>query len=132
MEVFLFKFQMSKNNMLRSCKGSVYWMSPEVINPKKMYGPSADIWSLGCTVLEMLTRQIPFPNVEWTNAFFMIGRGEQPPIPNYLSKEAQDFIGQCVRVDPDNRPSASQLLEHPFVNRPAGNRLPEVALPTSK
>jgi len=124
--------EMSKINMLRSCKGSVYWMSPEVINPKKMYGPSADIWSLGCTVLEMLTRQIPFPNVEWTNAFFMIGRGEQPPIPNYLSKEAQDFIGQCVRVDPDNRPSASQLLEHPFVNRPAGNRLPEVALPTSK
>nr|CAB3493552.1 unnamed protein product [Digitaria exilis] len=109
---------MSKINMLRSCKGSVYWMAPEVINPKKMYGPSADIWSLGCTVLEMLTRQIPFPNVEWTNAFFMIGRGEQPPIPNYLSKEAQDFIGQCVRVDPENRPSASQLLEHPFVNRP--------------
>ncbi|ONM08298.1 Mitogen-activated protein kinase kinase kinase 1 [Zea mays] len=110
--------EMSKINMLRSCKGSVYWMAPEVINPKKMYGPSADIWSLGCTVLEMLTRQIPFPNVEWTNAFFMIGRGEQPTIPNYLSKEAQDFIGQCVRVDPESRPSASQLLEHPFVNRP--------------
>ncbi|XP_066371040.1 mitogen-activated protein kinase kinase kinase 1-like isoform X1 [Miscanthus floridulus] len=112
------EFQMSKINMLRSCKGSVYWMAPEVINPKKMYGPSADIWSLGCTVLEMLTQQIPFPNVEWTNAFFMIGRGEQPTIPNYLSKEAQDFIGQCVRVDPESRPSASQLLEHPFVNRP--------------
>ncbi|XP_062212156.1 mitogen-activated protein kinase kinase kinase 1-like [Phragmites australis] len=110
--------EMSKINMLRSCKGSVYWMAPEVINPKKMYGPSADIWSLGCTVLEMLTRQVPFPNVEWTNAFFMIGRGEQPPIPSYLSKEAQDFIGQCVRVDPEKRPSASQLLEHPFVNRP--------------
>nr|CAB3499005.1 unnamed protein product [Digitaria exilis] len=98
-----------------------YYGTDKVINPKKMYGPSADIWSLGCTVLEMLTRQIPFPNVEWvchTNAFFMIGRGEQPPIPNYLSKEAQDFIGQCVRVDPENRPSASQLLEHPFVNKP--------------
>nr|ACG42767.1 hypothetical protein [Zea mays] len=48
----------------------------------------------------------------------MIGRGEQPTIPCYLSKEAQDFIGQCVRVDPESRPSASQLLEHPFVNRP--------------
>jgi len=48
----------------------------------------------------------------------MIGKGEQPPIPNYLSEEAQDFIGLCVRVDPESRPSASQLLEHPFVNRP--------------
>ncbi|PAN45489.1 hypothetical protein PAHAL_9G122800 [Panicum hallii] len=110
--------EISKNYMLRESKGSVYWMAPEVINPKKMYGPSADIWSLGCTVLEMLTRLKPFPNVEWIEVFFMIGRGEQPPIPNYLSKEAQDFIGQCVRVDPENRPSASQLLEHPFVNRP--------------
>jgi serine/threonine protein kinase len=53
-----------------------------------------------------------------TNAFFKIGRGEQPPIPNYLSREARDFITQCVRVDPDDRPSAVQLLEHPFVKRP--------------
>jgi serine/threonine protein kinase len=57
--------EMSKINMLRSCKGSVYWMAPEVVNPKKTYGPQADIWSLGCTVLEMLTRNIPYPNVEW-------------------------------------------------------------------
>ncbi|XBH82786.1 hypothetical protein VPH35_071370 [Triticum aestivum] len=110
--------EMSKINMLRSCKGSVYWMAPEVVNPRKTYGPAADMWSLGCTVLEMLTRQIPYPNVEWTNAFFMIGKGEQPPIPSHLSAEAQDFIRQCVRVDPDERPSASQLLAHPFVNRP--------------
>uniref|UniRef100_A0A0E0D5C0 mitogen-activated protein kinase kinase kinase n=1 Tax=Oryza meridionalis TaxID=40149 RepID=A0A0E0D5C0_9ORYZ len=86
--------EMSKINMLRSCKGSVYWMAPEVVNPKKTYGPQADIWSLGCTVLEMLTRNIPYPNVEWTNAFFMIGKGERPQIPSYLSKDAQDFISQ--------------------------------------
>ncbi|KAF0910169.1 hypothetical protein E2562_001383 [Oryza meyeriana var. granulata] len=110
--------EMSKINMLRSCKGSVYWMAPEVVNPKKTYGPQADIWSLGCTVLEMLTRQIPYPNVEWTNAFFMIGKGERPQIPSYLSIDAQDFISQCVQVDPEQRPSASQLLSHPFVNRP--------------
>ncbi|KAG8097896.1 hypothetical protein GUJ93_ZPchr0013g36683 [Zizania palustris] len=110
--------EMSKINMLRSCKGSVYWMAPEVVDPKKTYGPQADIWSLGCTVLEMLTRQIPYPNVEWANAFFMIGHGKQPPIPSYLSTEAKDFISQCVKVDPEERPSASQLLSHPFVNRP--------------
>ncbi|XP_008801037.2 mitogen-activated protein kinase kinase kinase 1-like [Phoenix dactylifera] len=104
-------------NMLKSCKGSVYWMAPEVVNPRKTYGPPADIWSLGCTVLEMLTRQIPYPNLEWTQALFKIGRGEQPPIPNNLSRDARDFISQCVKLNPDERPSAAQLLEHPFVMR---------------
>ncbi|KAJ3697749.1 hypothetical protein LUZ61_001454 [Rhynchospora tenuis] len=110
--------EMTKLNILKSTKGSVYWMAPEVVNPKKAYGLAADIWSLGCTVLEMLTHQIPYPNVEWMQAFFKIGRGESPPIPDNLSSEAKDFITQCVRVNPDDRPSAVQLLEHPFVKRP--------------
>ncbi|WOL09447.1 mitogen-activated protein kinase kinase kinase 1-like isoform X1 [Canna indica] len=109
--------EITKFNMLKSCKGSVYWMAPEVVNPRKTYGPACDIWSLGCTVLEMLTCQIPYPNLEWTQALFRIGRGEQPPIPNHLSRDARDFIRKCVRVNPDDRPSASQLLEHPFVKR---------------
>ncbi|URE16944.1 Mitogen-activated protein kinase kinase kinase [Musa troglodytarum] len=109
--------EITKFDMLKSCKGSVYWMAPEVVNPKKTYGPACDIWSLGCTVLEMLTRQIPYPSLEWTQALFKIGRGEQPPIPNYLSRDARDFISQCVKANPDDRPSASQLLEHPFVKR---------------
>ncbi|WOL03813.1 mitogen-activated protein kinase kinase kinase 1-like [Canna indica] len=109
--------EMTKFNMLKSCKGSVYWMAPEVVNPRRSYGTAADIWSLGCTVLELLTRQIPYPNLEWTQALFRIGRGEQPPIPTSLSKDACDFISQCVKVNPDDRPTASQLLEHPFVKR---------------
>ncbi|KAJ8497758.1 hypothetical protein OPV22_008310 [Ensete ventricosum] len=84
--------EMTKVTVLKSCKGSVYWMAPEVINPRKSYGPAADIWSLGCTVLEMLTRQIPYPNLEWTQALYKIGHGEQPSIPSYLSKDARDFI----------------------------------------
>ncbi|CAL9068869.1 mitogen-activated protein kinase kinase kinase 1-like isoform X1 [Musa acuminata AAA Group] len=107
--------EMTKFNMLKSCKGSVYWMAPEVVNPRRTYGPAADIWSLGCTVLEMLTRQIPYPNLEWTQALFKIGRGEQPPIPDHLSGDARDFISKCVRVNPNDRPTASQLLEHSFV-----------------
>ncbi|KAG0451219.1 hypothetical protein HPP92_026337 [Vanilla planifolia] len=109
--------EISRFNDLKSCKGSVYWMAPEVIHPKKTYGRAADIWSLGCTVLEMLTRQIPFPNVEWQHAFYRIGRGDQPPVPHHLSKDAQDFIKLCVQVDPDSRPTAAQLLQHPFVHR---------------
>ncbi|KAM3314360.1 hypothetical protein ACQJBY_033288 [Aegilops geniculata] len=109
--------QTSKLNVLKSCKGTVYWMAPEVVNPKKTYGPAADIWSLGCTVLEMLTRQLPYPDLEWTQALYRIGKGEPPAIPSGLSKEARDFISQCVKPNPEDRPSASKLLDHPFVNR---------------
>nr|CAD1827059.1 unnamed protein product [Ananas comosus var. bracteatus] len=73
------------SNGLKSSKGSVYWMAPEVARAKP-YGPSADIWSLGCTVLEMLTGRLPYPNTEWTQALFKIGRGEPPPIPASLTE----------------------------------------------
>ncbi|XP_058089646.1 mitogen-activated protein kinase kinase kinase 1-like isoform X2 [Magnolia sinica] len=108
----------TKLNLLKSCKGSAYWMAPEVVNPRKTYGVAADIWSLGCTVLEMLTHQPPYSHLEWTQALFKIGQGEPPPIPSSLSRDARDFIHRCLRVEPDDRPSASELLSHPFVRQP--------------
>ncbi|XP_058097220.1 mitogen-activated protein kinase kinase kinase 1-like [Magnolia sinica] len=108
----------SKLNMLKSCKGSAFWMAPEVVNPRKTYGLAADIWSLGCSVLEMLTRTHPYSQFEWMQALYRIGHGEPPPVPNSLSREARDFIQQCLQVEPEDRPSASELLDHPFVRRP--------------
>ncbi|GJU48155.1 mitogen-activated protein kinase kinase kinase 1-like protein [Tanacetum coccineum] len=107
-------------NDIKSCKGTPYWMAPEVVNnrAKKGYGLAADIWSLGCTVLEMLTRKIPYYHLEGMQALFRIGRGEPPEIPNTLSAEAQDFIFKCLQVNPNDRPTAAQLLEHPFLKRP--------------
>ncbi|KAK3002131.1 hypothetical protein RJ639_022294 [Escallonia herrerae] len=109
----------TKLNDVKSCKGTPYWMAPEVVNRKNRgYGLAADIWSLGCTVLEMLTSQIPYSHLEGMQALFRIGRGELPRIPNSLSRVAQDFIVQCLQVNPDNRPTAAQLMDHPFVKRP--------------
>ncbi|KAK4755888.1 hypothetical protein SAY87_009645 [Trapa incisa] len=110
----------TKLNDIKSSKGTPYWMAPEVVRPKKLgYGLAADIWSLGCTVLEMLTRQIPYSNMEWMQALFKIGRGEPPPIPDTLSTDAKDFILNCLQVNPKDRPTAAQLLDHSFVKRPS-------------
>ncbi|KAL0387187.1 UNVERIFIED_CONTAM: Mitogen-activated protein kinase kinase kinase [Sesamum radiatum] len=109
----------TKLNDIKSCKGTPYWMAPEVVNRRNRgYGRAADIWSLGCTVLEMLTGQIPYSHLEGMQALFRIGKGELPPIPNTLSRDAKDFILNCLQVNPDNRPTAAQLLEHPFVKKP--------------
>ncbi|OIT00096.1 PREDICTED: mitogen-activated protein kinase kinase kinase 1-like [Nicotiana attenuata] len=109
----------TKLNDVKSCKGTALWMAPEVVNRKNQgYGQAADIWSLGCTVLEMLTRQFPYSHLEnQMQALFRIGKGEPPPVPNTLSIDARNFINQCLQVDPSARPTASQLLEHPFVKR---------------
>ncbi|CAN6868313.1 unnamed protein product [Brassica oleracea] len=113
--------KVSKLNDIKSCKGTPFWMAPEVINPKRTdgYGSSADIWSLGCTVLEMLTGQIPYCDLENpVQALFRIGRGVLPDIPDTLSLDGRDFITECLKVDPEERPTAAELLNHPFVRRP--------------
>ncbi|XP_047334333.1 mitogen-activated protein kinase kinase kinase 1-like [Impatiens glandulifera] len=112
----------TKLNDVKSCKGTVFWMAPEVVNRRNTgYGLAADIWSLGCTVLEMLTRQIPYSHLEGMQALFRIGKGELPLIPSSLSNDAQDFIGKCLQVNPDHRPTASQLMDHPFIKRSRSN-----------
>ncbi|KAL8217742.1 hypothetical protein R6Q57_021115 [Mikania cordata] len=109
----------TKLNDVKSCKGTAFWMAPEVVNHKNNgYGLAADIWSLGCTVLEMLTHRIPYSPMECMAALFKIGNGIPPPVPDNLSREARDFIFQCFHINPNDRPTASQLLDHPFVKSP--------------
>lgn len=109
----------TKFNDVLSCKGTACWMAPEVVNRRGQgYGLPADIWSLGCTVLEMLTQKIPYSDLEWMQALFKIGKGVPPTVPDTLSKDARDFILKCIQVNPNNRPTAAELLDHPFVKRP--------------
>ncbi|KAK7821195.1 mitogen-activated protein kinase kinase kinase 1 [Quercus suber] len=104
---------------IKSCIGNPFWMAPEVVNKRNgFYGFAADIWSLGCTVLEMLTRQHPYSHLEGVQALFMIGKGKPPLVPDSLSRDARDFILKCLQVSPNDRPTATQLLDHPFVTRP--------------
>ncbi|KAL2520064.1 Mitogen-activated protein kinase kinase kinase 1 [Forsythia ovata] len=105
-----------KFNDVESCNRTVFWMAPEVVK-NRAYGNAADIWSLGCTVLEMLTRQFPYFNLEFVQALFKIGKGDRPLIPESLSSNARDFIIRCLQVDPNARPTAAMLLDHPFVKR---------------
>ncbi|KAM0929301.1 hypothetical protein ACQ4PT_001727 [Festuca glaucescens] len=124
--VKLADFGMAKHINGQQCpfsfKGSPYWMAPEVI--KSSNGGcnlAVDIWSLGCTVLEMATSKPPWSQYEGIAAMFKIGNSKElPPIPDHLSEQGKDFIRKCLQRDPSQRPSAMELLQHPFIQ----NRVP--------
>ncbi|XXG83502.1 hypothetical protein AAC387_Pa10g1242 [Persea americana] len=100
----------------KSMKGTPYWMAPEVIL-QTGHSFSADIWSVGCTVIEMATGKPPWSQqYQEVAALFHIGTTKShPPIPEHLSFEAKDFLLKCLQKEPNLRPSASDLLQHSFV-----------------
>ncbi|KAA8545104.1 hypothetical protein F0562_019888 [Nyssa sinensis] len=100
----------------KSMKGTPYWMAPEVIL-QTGHSFSADIWSVGCTVIEMATGKPPWSQqYQEVAALFHIGTTKShPPIPEQLSVEAKDFLLKCLQKEPELRPPANELLKHPFV-----------------
>ncbi|KAK5831805.1 hypothetical protein PVK06_015604 [Gossypium arboreum] len=107
-----------------SLKGSPYWMAPEVIKAvmKKDSDPNlalaVDIWSLGCTVIEMFNGRPPWGELDGPQALFKV-LNKTPPVPEALSPEGKDFLRCCFQRNPAGRPSATTLLEHPFVRNSA-------------
>ncbi|EXB66329.1 Mitogen-activated protein kinase kinase kinase ANP1 [Morus notabilis] len=95
--------------------GTPMFMSPEVVVGQDQ-GFEADIWALGCTVIEMATGKNPWPEVhDPISALYRIGfSGESPEIPRWLSQKGRDFLEICLRRNPNDRMAAKELLKHPF------------------
>ncbi|KAI1355627.1 mitogen-activated protein kinase [Xylaria sp. FL0043] len=106
----------ANNNKNRpSLQGSVFWMAPEVVK-QTSYTRKADIWSLGCLVVEMMTGQHPFPDCSQLQAIFKIGGGKAAPtIPDNASAEAVEFLSRTFEIDHNLRPSADDLRLSPFL-----------------
>ncbi|KAL6647176.1 hypothetical protein ACP70R_014613 [Stipagrostis hirtigluma subsp. patula] len=101
-----------------SLKGTPYWMAPEMVQATMMkdvgYDLAVDIWSLGCTIIEMFDGKPPWSDLEGPAAMFKVLH-KDPPIPENLSPEGKDFLQCCFKRNPAERPTASELLEHPFI-----------------
>jgi hypothetical protein len=105
---------------LTSMVGTSYWMAPEVIQ-RKPYGQKVDIWALGCVCLELAEGRPPRHELGSLRAMFLAGT-QGPPAFNAhpdndhpWSEKIVDFLKQTLHMDPKRRPTAAQLLEHPFL-----------------
>ncbi len=103
--------------------GTPYWMAPEVIQ-EIGYDTKADIWSLGITALEMAEEEPPYANVHPMRAIFLIPSRDPPTLadPQSWSSEFRNFIHQCLTKVPELRPTAAQLLDHPFIHGAPPNK----------
>lgn len=125
------RIKSSSSSSSSSCCGTPLWMAPEVLllhnntNEKlDLDLAAADIWSLGCTVIEMATGRPPWidhlHDSSTSNpmaALFKIARGNAiPQFPLHFSKEGIDFLSRCLERDPNKRSTAHDLLSHPFIN----------------
>lgn len=96
-------------------QGSIYWMAPEVIK-YSTYTIKADIWLVGCLIIEMFTGCHPFPDLNHMQAIFKLGNFVSPQIPACCTLEAKYFLQMVLEFDYNKRLSTKELLKSPFLN----------------
>ncbi|KAH7042852.1 kinase-like domain-containing protein [Linnemannia elongata] len=109
--------QLTKEQPRRnSVVGTPYWMAPEVIQGWN-YGTRVDVWSLGIVMREMIEGEPPYLHEPPLRAMFLIASGALPAIKHQglASKRCQSFVEVCTSGEGEDRPSASELLSHPFL-----------------
>lgn len=120
----------TKNDGKLACSWQTYvggtplWMAPEVLRNEEL-GFASDIWSLGCTVIELATGRPPWSDKVSNPAAAVLKiacSDETPKFPLHFSDEGLDFLAKCLERNPRRRWTSLELLDHPFVSRNTQNQ----------
>jgi len=106
-----------KNLYLKSKVGTPFWMAPEIILGKE-YGLPVDIFAIGTLAIEMVEGHPPYWGLPQQRVFELIGTKGSPGLanPTQWSTDFRDFLDGCLKYDPAERYTITQLLKHPFLN----------------
>ncbi|XP_046850058.1 serine/threonine-protein kinase 10-like [Xenia sp. Carnegie-2017] len=102
--------------------GTPYWMAPEVAITETCkddpYDYKCDVWSAGITLIELAETQPPYHEMSPMRVLFKIPKAEPPSLkqPRIWSVDFKSFLAKCLTKAPCNRPTAAELLQHPFIS----------------
>lgn len=106
--------QMASHDFASTYVGTPFYMSPEICAAEK-YTLKSDIWSLGCIMYELCTKEPPFNAKTHFQLVQKIKEGRVSPLPQEYSDALGDVIRDCLKVNPDRRPDTVSLLNLPVV-----------------
>ena len=98
-----------------SVLGTPEFMAPELYD--EHYDCKVDVYAFGMCMLEMITQTLPYNECESPAQIYRKVTAQE--LPRALSRikdpEVRDFINTCLSFDKDQRPTARELLESPFI-----------------
>ena len=105
---------MQSHDFASTYVGTPFYMSPEICAAER-YTLQSDVWSLGCLMYELCTKEPPFQAKTHFNLVQKIKEGRILPLPHIYSAELQNVVKNCLKTNPLARPDTASLLQLPMV-----------------
>ena len=104
--------------------GTPYYLAPEVLKDQG-YDYKADIWAVGISAIEMAEKDPPYADLHPMRVLFVLANNPSPKLTHeeHWSPEFNAFVNACLELLPEKRPSAHELLSHPFLRKSNPSKL---------